>query len=275
MLNEKNKNLDELGKKLAPVYQNNPPFPNIYIDDFFDKEMLTKVLGEFPDLEKEADKIHYKNPNENKLASKGKQSFKENTSKLVDYLNSPTFIKFLQEMTGIKEQLVADPYYEGGGFHEIKKGGFLKLHVDFHKHRKLNLDRRLNLLVYLNKDWDESYGGHFELWEKDMSKRAVKILPIFNRMALFSTSGDSWHGHPDELTCPDDRSRKSLALYYYSEGRPENEVSEEEDDRVTTTFIGRKGIDSPKMKVYNSLVNFANKFLPNAFVKFLKSFRNK
>jgi len=174
---------------------------------------------------------------------------------------------FLQEMTGIKEPLIADPHYEGGGFHEIKKGGFLKLHVDFHKHRKLNLDRRLNLLVYLNKEWEESYGGNFELWEKDMSKQVVKILPIFNRMALFSTTGDSWHGHPDTLTCPDDRSRKSLALYYYTEGRPDNEVAQSDQDRVTTTFIGRKGVDSPKMKVYNKLVNIANTMLPNSTVK--------
>lgn len=275
MLNKKHSNLQELGKELGPVYQNNPPFPNIYLDEFFDETFLSSVLDEFPDLEKAVDKIHYKNPNENKLASNGRDSFKENTKKLVDYLNSETFMAFLQEMTGIKEPLIADPQYEGGGFHEIKKGGFLKLHVDFHKHRKLNLDRRLNLLVYLNKDWEESYGGNFELWEKDMSKQVVKILPIFNRMALFSTTGDSWHGHPDTLTCPDDRSRKSLALYYYTEGRPDNEVAPSDQDRVTTTFIGRKGIDSPKMKVYNKLVNVANAILPNSVVKFLKSFRKK
>jgi Rps23 Pro-64 3,4-dihydroxylase Tpa1-like proline 4-hydroxylase len=106
------------------------------------------------------DKIHYSNPNENKYATKGEYRFGPNTKHLVHFLNSQPFLEFLQEMTGIKETLIPDPYFEGGGFHEIKPGGFLKLHVDFHKHRKMNLDRRLNLLVYLNEDWEESYGGH-------------------------------------------------------------------------------------------------------------------
>lgn len=275
MLASKYSDLKNLGKELRDKYQTNAPFPSIYMDDFFDPEFLTSVLNEFPDLDKKEDTIYYKNPNEDKHASKGDEQFGENTKKLVNFLNSREFMDFLQEMTGIKEPLVADPYYEGGGFHQIKKGGYLKIHVDFHKHRKLNLDRRLNLLVYLNKDWDESYGGHFELWEKDMSKCVTKIAPFFNRVALFSTTGDSWHGHPDPLNCPEDRSRKSLALYYYTEGRPEEEVKGKDKNRVTTTFAERKGIDSSKMKFYNTAVNTANKILPASLVKFIKSFRNK
>jgi hypothetical protein len=130
-------------------------------------------------------------------------------------------------------------------------------------------------LFYLNEDWEESYGGHFELWERDMSKSVTKILPLFNRVALFSTTGDSWHGHPDPLTCPPDRSRRSLALYYYTNGRPKHELSKGDENRVTTTFKAREGMDSADMKRYNGMVNLANKVLPDSVVRFIKSFRNK
>lgn len=275
MLNKKHNSLDEVLEKYADKYQNGMPFPHGSIDDFIDEDLLSSVLEEFPDLDKKPDQIYYNNPNEDKHATKGDELFGPNTKKLVDYLNSQEFRDFLNKLTGIKEPLLADPHYEGGGFHQIKKGGFLKIHVDFHKHRKLNLHRRLNMLIYLNKDWEESYGGHFELWEKDMSKCAVKILPVFNRMAMFSTTGDSWHGHPDPLTCPDGRSRRSLALYYYTEERPEEEVQGKDKGRVTTTFAERKGIDSKKMTRYNKTVNLANKILPNSLITFIKKFRNK
>ncbi len=121
-------------------------------------------------------------------------------------------------------------------------GGKLDVHIDFNKHQKLNLERRLNVLIYLNKDWDESFGGHFEIWNghKQDGKHvldscAAKILPVFNRMALFSTSEISYHGHPNPHTCPEGRSRKSIATYYYSVSRPE----EEQADPHSTTFIKR------------------------------------
>lgn len=275
MLNRNFENLAGVAKEYAQRYQKAHPFPHIYLDGFFDPEFLKSVLAEFPDVDKLKDKLQYTNPNEIKLATKGERAFGENTKKLVHFLNSEPFLEFLQELTGIEETLIPDPYLDGGGFHEIKPGGFLKLHVDFHKHKKLGLSRRLNFLVYLNEDWEESYGGHFELWEKDMSKGAVKILPLFNRIAMFSTTGDSWHGHPDPLTCPPDRSRKSLALYYYTNGRPESEVSKAEEDRITTTFKGRKGVDDPSVDRYNTIVEFAHKVLPDSVIKFIKSRRNK
>lgn len=190
------------------------------------------------------------------------------------FLNSEPFLLFLQNLTGIKETLIPDPYFEGGGCHQIKPGGYLKLHVDFHKHRKMNIDRRVNVLVYLNKDWEESWRGHFELWEKDMSKMVTKIAPFFNRMAIFSTTDYSWHGHPDELLCPENRTRKSLALYYYTNGRPDTDVSYESRQRITTTFAVRKGQDSKKMTFYNGLVNLVNDILPPFMLRLIKKFRN-
>ena len=100
------------------------------------------------------------------------------------------------------------------------------VHVDFNWLTRFQLHRRVNCILCLNKDWDESYGGHLELWNFDRTECVAKILPIFNRMACFTTSDFSFHGHPDPLTCPEWRSRQSLALYYYTVTRPAHEISE-------------------------------------------------
>jgi Rps23 Pro-64 3,4-dihydroxylase Tpa1-like proline 4-hydroxylase len=144
---------------------------------------------------------------------------------------------FLQELTGI-EGLIPDPYFIGGGLHQIMPGGFLEVHADFNRHTKLKLDRRLNVLLYLNHDWKEEYGGHFELWNKDMSAMVHKILPLFNRMAMFSTTSTSFHGNPTPVACPPGGSRKSIAVYYYTNGRPEEERNEGHD----TLFQARNGV---------------------------------
>lgn len=238
-LNPEIKDLQQLAKDKKKEYMNADPFPSIYFDNFFNEDVLNKVVEEFPDLSKQKDIHNYDTHNEKKLASKGESSFGEMTRSLSHYMNSQPILEFLQELTGIKETLMPDPYFIGGGYHELKPGGLLKIHADFNKHKMAMIDRRINLLVYLNKDWEESYGGHFELWDKDMTKAHVKILPIFNRVAIFSTTDFSYHGNPDPVSCPEGRSRRSLAFYYYSNGRPASEVS---DDDHTTLFVGREGV---------------------------------
>jgi hypothetical protein len=229
-----NKSADELkefGKSNKSVYATADPFPNIYFDNFFEPSMLKAVLEEFPDLTKKADQ-KFNDANEIKLTSKGEYRFGDKTKAFMHYLNSQPFLEFLSELTGI-ENLIPDPFFDGGGCHQIQPGGYLKIHADFNKHPRTKLDRRLNVLVYLNEDWDESYGGHFELWDKEMQGCRKKILPLFNRMALFSTTSTSYHGHPNQLTCPPDRTRKSLALYYYTNGRPEEEMVDGVHDHNT------------------------------------------
>jgi hypothetical protein len=273
-LNHSIPELMELGKAKNAEYCNAAPFPYIYFDDFFNPEYLNNILGEFPDFSKTKD-IHYKNANEDgKYATRGEYRLGSSTRSIIHALNSQIFLEFLQNLTGIKEALIPDPYLEGGGFHQIKPGGFLRIHVDFHRHKLMNLDRRLNLLVYLNPNWKEEYGGNFELWERDMSKCALRIAPKFNRMVVFSTTDYSWHGHPDPLTCPEGMSRKSLALYYYSNGRPDNEIGMDKQGRITTTFAARKGKDPMKMRLYNNAVNLANDILPPIVVRMIKKRRN-
>ena len=277
--------LPQLGKKFNKEYTNANPFPNIYIDNFFNEEFLNKVLDEFPDLNNIAD-YKFKDGNQGKLATKGEYKLGPNAKEFIRFLNSQPFLDFLSEMTGI-ENLLPDPTLAGGGYHEIKPGGFLKVHADFNKHPVYRLDRRLNLLVYLNKDWKEEYGGHFELWNEDMSKCEKKILPLFNRVALFSTTSKSYHGHPDKLTCPEDRSRKSIALYYYTNGRPEHEVQEFLEDH-STIFKARQGVDDviktesyikeriqqkKKEKRKELLINLTKSILPPFIYNILKKFK--
>lgn len=237
-LNPNIKDIKQLGIDKQNEYLNAEPFPNIVIDNFFNEEILSQVLADFPDLSTKQEVKAYDNHNEKKLEAKGEKYFSDVTKGLVHFLNSQPVLEFLQQLTGIKETLLPDPYLVGGGYHEIKPGGLLKVHADFNKHEMTWLDRRINLLVYLNKDWEESYGGHFELWDKSMTKSYKKVLPIFNRIAIFSTTDFSYHGHPDPLTCPPDRSRKSIALYYYTNGRPKSEISETPH---ATLFMGRAG----------------------------------
>jgi Rps23 Pro-64 3,4-dihydroxylase Tpa1-like proline 4-hydroxylase len=165
------------------------------------------------------------------------------------FLNSRPMLQFLEVLTGI-QGVLPDPYYVGGGVHQIKPGGKLEIHADFNRHTKLKLDRRINVLIYLNKDWKEEYGGHFELWNREMTQAEQKILPLFNRCAIFSTTSFSYHGHPNPLACPPGRTRKSIATYYYSNGRPEEEVSESH----STLFQHRPGAEEPKQSVIKSAV---------------------
>lgn len=251
------------------AYCSNAPFPNINFRDFFNSEKLNEVLAEFPDLSK-GDKIKSHNPNEIKLGSKGENRFGPKTKAFMHFLNSQPFLEFLQELTNIEETLIPDPYFEGGGCHESKAGGLLKIHADFNKNRKTGLDRRLNVLIYLNKDWAENYGGHFELWNKEMTQCVTKVKPDFNTLAIFSTTDFSYHGLPDPITCPPDRSRKSLALYYYSNGRPQEELSKRGADEHTK-FVDRKGNKAEeKMKTFNTLVSIANEITPPIILKTLK-----
>jgi hypothetical protein len=207
------------------------PFPNIYFDDFFIPERLQEVLTEFPDLTSNPD-LKFSDANQVKLASKGEYRFGSRTLTFMHFLNSQPFLEFLSTLTGI-DNLIPDPFFDGGGCHQIQPGGMLKIHADFNKHPHTKLDRRLNVLVYMNQDWHEEYGGHFELWDTEMKGCRKKILPLFNRMALFSTTSNSYHGHPNPLTCPPDRTRKSLALYYYTNGRPESEIVKGIEDHNT------------------------------------------
>jgi len=227
--------LMNLARERAEEYKSNRPFPHIYFDDFLPAEAAEAALSVFPEP-KQLPWQQFDNPNEKKLAFDAVEKLPDGDRDVLYFLNSRPMLQFLETLTGI-EGVIPDPYFIGGGLHQIKPGGKLGVHADFNVHTKLRLDRRINVLIYLNKDWQEEYGGHFELWNRDMTAAEAKILPLFNRCAIFSTTSWSFHGHPTPLSCPPDRTRKSLATYYYTNGRPEEEVGESH----STLFKARPG----------------------------------
>lgn len=201
------------GKARADLYQNAEPFPHIVMEDFISKDVLRRVIDEFPDRE---GREHF-----DRAQERFKFQFNPNTvmsgvvRNLLAELNGEPFLAFLSEMTGIPG-LIPDAYYNGGGLHETLSGGHLSIHADFNRHKQMNVSRRLNLLIYLNDDWPESYGGHLELWDKKMRQAAHRILPVLGRAVVFSTDLQSFHGQPDPLPCPPERTRRSIATYYYT-----------------------------------------------------------
>lgn len=197
-------------------YQTSDPFPHIVIDNFFEPRSLETVMSEFPPVTDDG-WIHYLHYNEKKHGLNKTELIPEQNRRFIQALNSNEFLIFLENLTGI-ENLHADESLEGGGLHQSVRGGFLNIHADFtvHPHKK-NWRRRVNVLVYLNKNWQEEYNGHLELWQRDMKKCSVRVLPIFNRCVIFNTDHDSFHGVPEPLQCPEGMSRKSIALYYFTE----------------------------------------------------------
>lgn len=226
------------------AYAEAAPFPHIAMPNFIKPEILEQVASEFPDLAKVDGAVRqFQNEREIKYASIGMHHLSPAALHLNSYLQSDLFLEWLNTLTGIEEPLISDPYLAGGGYHEIKRGGLLKVHADFNKHPKLDLDRRLNMLIYLNKGWEPSWGGELQLFDDDMSRPAQKILPVFNTAVIFTTTSFTYHGHPDPLNCPEEISRRSLAYYYFSTGRPSYEIS---TAKHSTLFKGRKGEDIGK-----------------------------
>ena len=220
---------------MADRFQHASPFPHIVIDNFLSAEFVARLNANFPDIsaKKKAGSNHL--PvylDDGSEAQLGKEWLSR--ERLVPFiyrrlyweLNNHPFVGLLEKITGISG-LIADPHLAGGGVHSTRPGGYLKVHADFNKHPTLALDRRLNLLIYLNEDWRPEFGGDLELWTPDMQSCVEKIAPIAGRCVIFRTSSRSFHGHPHPLACPPDRSRRSVALYYYSHGRPQEEGSEE------------------------------------------------
>ena len=214
-------------KTLHESYVGAKPFPHIAIDDLFPDETLDAVLRDFPEG-KDTSWRHFDNANERKSGFDYRAPLQRPVRDFLYFLNSAVVLEFLEGLTGI-DGLIPDPYFGGAGPHQSYRDGFLKIHADFNWHPKLKLDRRVNLLVYLNRDWKEEYGGHLELWNEDMTACGAKISPIFNRTAVFNTTDTSFHGHPHPLACPPEMSRRSISMYYYTNGRPEAERSAPHD----------------------------------------------
>lgn len=222
----------EIGASLAADYQSKKPYHYTCVDNFLPIEILTRVR-------KEALSMGEAGPENASENERLKTSFNPDRmpvySKAVFHaLNSRPFIQLLENMSGIKG-LIPDPYFKGGGIHRTNTTGFLDIHADFNHHSAMNLERRLNVLIYLNPDWKEEYGGSFEIWSDDMKEKVEGFAPIMNRMCCFSTGSNTMHGNPEPVNHPDGDPRLSIALYYYTSTWEEGRVSQ------STVFKQRPG----------------------------------
>ncbi len=206
------------------------PFPHIAIDEFINDDAIDLLLEAFPapsaDIQwrqllathGDGERVQFNKqgmPHLFKVAPIIRQMIWE--------LNSSTFIRMLEKLTGI-DNLIPDPSLRGGGLHQVLPGGLLGVHADFTHHADYDLERRVNLLLYLNHNWRDEYEGHLELWNNDASRCVKRLRPSAGRCVIFNTDADSYHGHPRALDCPEGMTRKSIAIYYYTLGRDDKGV---------------------------------------------------
>ncbi len=230
--------LDALAEQRKGEFAAADPFPHLVIDDFLPNEIATQVLAEFPTPGDGW--IHYSHFNERKLGLTDIERMGPTTRSVFDALWSDRFTGFLEKLTGIRD-LITDPDLDGGGLHQSLPGGFLNIHTDFLAHnRHRHWSRQINLLIYLNKEWQPEWNGNLDLWDAQMKRHVASVEPVFNRCVIFHTQRRSFHGHPHRLCCPEGESRKSLILYYYRD--------EDEALRMEPTFYQPLPDDPPYKK---------------------------
>jgi hypothetical protein len=231
------KDLDSLHR----TYRAAAPYPHIVLDDFLEPGATESAMKEFPPLDPDQ-WTNYLHTNERKFSNTEPETWGPTLREILETLNSPRFVEFVSKLIGV-DGLIADPSLEGGGLHQSTTGGYLNVHADFtvHPHNR-KWQRRANILLYLNDDWKPEYGGDLELWSADMKRCVEKVSPIANRVLIFTTDINSFHGHPEPMQCPEGVARRSLALYYFSV---------EEDPVVRSTeYRSRPGDGARSILIY-------------------------
>ena len=262
----------EFGEGLSGDYCFAEPYPHIVIDNFLPDQLLEEILENFPQEKLQGDKFYdagYRGLNKRQVHPESCNSYMRN---VFNFFNSSPVLQFLEGLTTIKA-LMGDAHFNGGGFHEISAGGKLGIHADFRINEQLHLNRRLNMLIYLNKDWQDSYGGLLELWDKTGSRKVDGIAPIFNRCVIFNTDADSYHGHPDPLNTPPEITRKSIALYYYTA----SQRVYEDTPSYSTMYVARpEDPQSIKNQVLKSRrKNYLRDWLPPIVLRKVREFKDR
>jgi len=210
--------LNKLSDRYRQTFLTATPFPHVVMDNFFPEDVLNNIADEFTT----PDDIDWKVWGHGKIGISDETKFGPLTRHVMSHLISATFIHFLESLTDSKN-LLSDPTFNGCGLHSTGRNGRLMIHTDSNRHPVSSFHQKLNLILFLNKDWEEEYGGHLELWSKDAKQCEKKILPISNRCVIFETGTSSFHGQPQPLACPETRRRNSLAAYYFVPERPTDE----------------------------------------------------
>ena len=222
------------------------PFSHFAEKNLWDLEILKIAEKEFESFEDWDGQKKFNNAMWKKYCMTYSK-FPKGVKEIIDFALSDGFVKWLEEVTEI-DNLVVDHTFLGAGMHQTSNGGFLDMHADFNYNDNLKLYRRLNLLIYLNTDWSDSYGGFLEIEDKNHQNKK-SIRPDINMTVLFVTDDDSIHGHPIPMNLPDNVTRKSIALYYYTKEKPEKGHHSE---RTGTQYYSNK---REKKSILNRLFN--------------------
>jgi Rps23 Pro-64 3,4-dihydroxylase Tpa1-like proline 4-hydroxylase len=221
------------------TFINSKPFKHIFLENLWNDLFLTQVSDEVANFNDWEGEKKFFGSQYKRYQSKW-EKLPPQTYKLINFLNSPFFLKMLSFITNEKH-LIPDPYLTGGGIHSTKENGFLKLHADFNWHKEMEVYRRINVLIYLNKNWNKDFGGQIELGIKKNNgsfEIFKSALPIFNRTLIFITDDHSFHGQPNPVKNTNNRSRDSIATYYYQSKKPKNSSNEK---RTGTNYINKFG----------------------------------
>jgi Rps23 Pro-64 3,4-dihydroxylase Tpa1-like proline 4-hydroxylase len=214
------------------------PFRYVVIDDLLPRSFAEEILASYPTPEAGGwDGTTYIHQRK-KLTQTS--NFAPPIARFFALTAAGEFRRLVSDICGIPD-LLDDPELLGGGLHQTMRGGFLDVHVDYNFHPRTKLHRRLNLLLYLNKDWRPEYQGHLELWDMGSNRRLESIAPVFNRGVIFETNEVSYHGHPQPLNTPPGVTRKSLAIYYYTERRDDEAASAPEHNTLYRQTTGAGG----------------------------------
>ena len=226
--------------KLSDKYINAEPFEHIIIPNFLNSEYAEEIYNKFPNDYTNWHK--YCNPIELKYACDDINNLDKPLKNMFYLLSSEFMLEKISKISNIKN-LIYDEYLHGAGLHCHPRGGRLNMHLDYEKHPITGKQRRINIILYMNKEWKEEWNGHTELWDKDMKECKIKSIPVFNSAIIFKTNDISWHGVPEIIKCPEGSYRKSLAYYYVSELEEisnDNKVGNDGSGyRTKATFVKR------------------------------------
>lgn len=191
------------------------PYRHIIMDDFLVADFANQLYDHFPQVQTLSK--HYKGLNENKSEGSNFSDFHPAFGQLREELMSKAVGEWASKVTGIDQLFITDDKL-GTGLHQGGNGSFLDIHIDFNIHIEKNVHRRLNLLIYMNKNWLPEYGGDLEMWDAKMTRCEKKVAPVFNRCVIFETNEISYHGY-SRITVPENVTRKSFYGYFYTELR--------------------------------------------------------
>jgi Rps23 Pro-64 3,4-dihydroxylase Tpa1-like proline 4-hydroxylase len=204
-------NIDQLKDKFI----NAEPFEHIIIPNFLNEEYAEQIFNSFPTDINSGKWYKYYNPLEIKYANDDVKNMPRCIKKLFYLLSTKEITEKISTFSGI-DDLERDLYLHGAGLHVHPINGKLNMHLDYEKHPFINKERRINMILYMNKDWNEEWNGDTQLWDKNMEKCVVSSHVKFNTAIIFKTNEISWHGLPEPIKCPEGELRKSIAYYYIS-----------------------------------------------------------